>query len=326
MPSMNPFAVAVKSFGQALSIVRGARLSILIFHRVLPKPDPLLPGEPDAALFEARMTWLAAAFRVMPLVEATRRFADGSLPINAACITFDDGYADNATIAAPILSRMRLPATFFIATGFLDGGRMWNDTVIEAVRSARGPRLDLSALDLGEWASGSDAERVATIAGLLDRLKYLPQSDRQAKVDAIAVAVALPARSDLMMTRQQVRELRRYGMSIGGHTVTHPILTTLSIDEARREIADGRRVLEDIVGERVKVFAYPNGRPERDYDATHVALVREMGFDAAVSTAWGVADRSSDRFQLPRFTPWDADVNRFGLRLAQNLMRRPELV
>lgn len=322
---MNPFAVTVKGFGHALSIVRGARLSILIFHRVLPKLDPLLPGEPDAALFEARMRWLSSAFRVMPLVEATRRFADGSLPINAACITFDDGYADNATIAAPILSRLRLPATFFIATGFLDGGRMWNDTVIESVRSARGPRLDLRAIDLGDWASGSDTECVATIGGLLDHLKYLPQAERQAKVEAIASAVGLPAHSGLMMTRQQVRELRRHGMSIGGHTVTHPILITLAIDEARREIADGRRELEEIVGERVKVFAYPNGRPKRDYDATHAALVREMGFDAAVSTAWGVADRSSDRFQLPRFTPWDADVNRFGLRLAQNLMRRPEL-
>ena len=323
---MNPLAVAVKGFGRVLSIARGPCLSILIFHRVLPKPDSLLPGEPDAALFEARMRWLASAFRVMPLVEATRRFAEGSLPVNAACITFDDGYADNVTIAAPILSKLRLTATFFVASGFLDGRRMWNDTLIESIRRAQGPRLDLGAIGLGEWPCGNDAERVATIAALLDQLKYLQQSERQARVDAIASAVGLEERSDLMMTRQQVRELRHYGMSIGGHTVSHPILTSLDIKEARREIADGRRDLEDIVGESVKVFAYPNGRPKRDYDATHVELVREMGFDAAVATAWGVADRCNDRFQLPRFTPWDVDVNRFGLRLAQNLTRQPELV
>ena len=323
---MNPLAVAVKGFGRVLSIARGPCLSSLIFHRVLPKPDSLLPGEPDAALFEARMRWLASAFRVMPLVEATRRFAEGSLPVNAACITFDDGYADNVTIAAPILSKLRLTATFFVASGFLDGRRMWNDTLIESIRRAQGPRLDLGAIGLGEWPCGNDAERVATIAALLDQLKYLQQSERQARVDAIASAVGLEERSDLMMTRQQVRELRHYGMSIGGHTVSHPILTSLDIKEARREIADGRRDLEDIVGESVKVFAYPNGRPKRDYDATHVELVREMGFDAAVATAWGVADRCNDRFQLPRFTPWDVDVNRFGLRLAQNLTRQPELV
>ncbi len=323
---MNPLAATVRGFGRALSAARGPRLSILIFHRVLPALDPLLPGEPDATLFKARMRWLASAFHVMPLTEAVRRLADGNLPVNAACITFDDGYADNATIAAPLLSRLRLPATFFIATGFLDGGRMWNDTVIEAIRVARGSRLDLASIGLDEWPCSNIAERVATIAGLLDRLKYLPQSERQRKVDAIASAVGLAAQSDLMMTRRQVRELPRYGMAVGGHTVTHPILTTLGIDDARQEVADGRRDLEQTLGEPVRLFAYPNGRPRRDYDATHVALIREMGFDAAVATAWGVADRSSDRFQLPRFTPWDASVNRFGLRLAHNLTRRPELV
>ncbi len=315
---------SVRSFGRVLSLVRGPRLSILIFHRVLPRPDPLMPDEPDAIAFEARMRWLAAGFRVMPLIEAARRLKDGSLPPNAACVTFDDGYADNATVAAPILAKLRLSATFFVSTGFLDGGRMWNDTVIESVRACRTDVLDLVRLDCGTWSCRDDAARRAAVAGLLDRLKYLPQRERQARVDAIADAVGLPAESDLMMTREQVRELRRYGMSIGAHTVTHPILTTLTGDEARREIDDGRRDLEDTLGERVKVFAYPNGKPMRDYDASHVALVRELGFDAAVSTAWGVSRRGSDLHQLPRFTPWDTDVDRFGLRLARNLMRTGE--
>ena len=323
---MNPVAAAVKGFGHALSLARGPSLSILIFHRVLSATDPLLPGEPDAALFEARMRWLASAFRMMPLIEATRGLDDGSLPANAACITFDDGYADNATIAAPILAKLRLTATFFVATGFLDGGRMWNDTVIESVRIAVGPRLDLASIGLDTWACATPTERVATIAGLLDRLKYLPQGQRQAKVDEIAAQVGLPATSSLMMTRDQLRELRRYGMSIGGHTVTHPILTTLSGDEARAEIENGRRDLEETLNERVKLFAYPNGKPVRDYDASHVAIVRELGFDAAVSTAWGVSGRQSDRFQLARFTPWDTDVNRFGLRLAHNFMRGSEAI
>ncbi len=319
---MNLVAAAVNGFGRVLGAATGPRLSILIFHRVLPAPDPLLPGEPDARAFEARMRWLASAFRVMPLLEAARRLADGTLPSNAACITFDDGYADNATVAAPILSRLRLPATFFIATGFLDGGRMWNDTVIETVRAHRDATLDATAVDLGTWPTSTDAEKVAAIEGLLGRLKYLPQAERQARVDRLAAATGVPARSDLMMTPAQLRELRRYGMSIGAHTVTHPILTTLSADAARAEIVDGRRALESIVGEPVRVFAYPNGKPQRDYDASHVALVRELGFDAAVSTAWGTSDRRSDRFQLRRFTPWDAGLNRFGLRLAQNLLRR----
>jgi len=318
---LNSMAAAVGGVARMLSTLRGPRLSILIFHRVLPRPDPLLPGEPDARQFEERMRWVSSAFRVMPLIEAARRLRDGSLPVNAACITFDDGYADNVTIATPILAQLRLNATFFVATGFLDGGRMWNDTVIESVRAASGATLDLSAAGLGVWPCRTDAERLAAIGGLIGQLKYLPHAERSIKVARIADVVGLPAKSDLMMTRDQVRALRRYGMSVGGHTVTHPILTTLTIDEARREIVDGRRDLEETLGERVKVFAYPNGKPVQDYDHNHVALVRELGFDAAVSTAWGVSKRDSDRFQLARFTPWDANTTKFGLRLVHNMVR-----
>lgn len=318
---LNSMAAALGGVGRVLSAPRGPRLSILIFHRVLPRPDALLPGEPDAEQFEERMRWVSSAFRVMPLVEATRRLRDGSLPVNAACITFDDGYADNLTIATPILAKLRLNATFFVSTGFLDGGRMWNDTVIESVRNSRGGTLDLLSIGLGEWPCGTDAECVAAIGGLLGQLKYLPQAERSIKVAAIADHVGLSAKSDLMMTRDQVRTLRRYGMSIGAHTVTHPILTTLPIDEARREIVEGRRDLEETLGEPVKIFAYPNGKPLQDYDHSHVQLVRELGFDAAVSTAWGVSKRDSDRFQLARFTPWDASTTKFGLRLVHNMVR-----
>ena len=128
-----------------------------------------------------------------------------------------------------------------------------------------------------------------------------------------------------MMTRDQVRELRRYSMSIGGHTVTHPILAGLPIADARREIDEGRRDLEDTLGEKLRLFAYPNGKPQRDYDKSHVKLVRELGFEAAVSTAWGVSSRTTDRFQLPRFTPWDSNVSKFGLRLARNTWRDAQL-
>ena len=82
--------MAVRQYGRYLSAFRGARLSILIFHRVLPKPDPLRPWEPDARLFEARMRWVASAFNVLPLLEASRRLSARSLPPNAACITFEE--------------------------------------------------------------------------------------------------------------------------------------------------------------------------------------------------------------------------------------------
>jgi peptidoglycan/xylan/chitin deacetylase (PgdA/CDA1 family) len=113
-------------------------LIVLTYHRVLPAPDPMLTAEPDAGLFEAQMTFLARYMVVLPLVEALRRLEAGTLPRRAIAITFDDGYANNAQVALPILRRLGLPATFFIATGYLDGGCMWNDAVIETLRRCPG--------------------------------------------------------------------------------------------------------------------------------------------------------------------------------------------
>ena len=105
-----------------LNLSPASCLSVLAYHRVLDESDPLLPGEPSAEEFEARMRWLGDNFNVLPLAEAIRALRDNRLPKRALSITFDDGYADNYRNALPILRRLNLPATFFIASGFLDGG------------------------------------------------------------------------------------------------------------------------------------------------------------------------------------------------------------
>ena len=124
-----------------------------------------------------------------------------------------------------------------------------------------------------------------------------------------------------MMQPAHVRNLRSLGMNVGAHTVSHPILARLEPGAARSEIARSKTDLERILGEPVPLFAYPNGVPDQDYAAEHAAIVRECGFVAAVSTAWGTATRRSDPFQLPRFTPWDRTSLRYGVRMLHNLTR-----
>lgn len=300
------------------------RLTTLIFHRVVPKPDPLFPEEVDAASFDRICAWIKDWFNVVPLDEAVRRLQAGTLPARALAITFDDGYEDNASIALPILRRHGLSATFFVATGFLDGGRMWNDTVIEAIRRTALQRLDLSDLSDGQFACydiTSVASRRAAIDAILPKAKYLPVPERLAFCNGVIERAGTELPHDLMMTSGQVRELHRAGMQIGAHTVNHPILAGLPSVGAHREIADSKAHLEAIVGQTVSLFAYPNGRPGDDYEDEAVAIVRDCGFDAAMSTVWGAASNGSDLFQLPRFTPWDRSRRRFGLRLAANFRR-----
>lgn len=309
----------VKSLGSWLSPGgEQGKLSILVYHRVLGEVDPMRPMEFNAAHFNRQMNLLARYFNVLPLTAAVDKLRQGSLPARAVSITFDDGYADNAETALPILQALGLPATFFIATGYLEGGRMWNDTVIEALRRLPSGKLDLSERGLGVFYLNSVQDRVSAAQRIIGLLKYLPYADRQAQVDYVQSLVSSPLPANLMLTEKQLHKIYAAGMEIGAHTVNHPILANLDQEQARWEIITGKDQLETLIGERIRLFAYPNGRPTLDYLPEHVGMVREVGFDAAVSTQWGVSNGQTDRWQLPRFTPWDITRVRFMARLLWN--------
>lgn len=300
---------------------RRARLSVVVFHRVHAEGDPLLPDEPDARRFDDVCRWLKTWFCVLPLDQAARQLRLGTLPERALSITFDDGYADNHDVALPILQRHGLTATFFIATGFLDGGCMFNDHVIEAVRHTRREVVDPVGGAQEPLSLRTLQDRRAAIPRLLHALKYLPPAQRQAAVARLGEALGVPPPCAPMMRSHQVRALRRAGMQIGAHTVTHPILAGLDRAIVVQEIEDSRRTLQHLTGAPVTTFAYPNGRPGTDYSPQNVEIVRQLGFTAAVTTAWGSARADSDPFQIPRFTPWDRSRLRFGARLLTNLAR-----
>ena len=300
------------------------KLNIFIYHSIKSAPDPLLPSEPDVRQFDAILGFLRRWFTVLPLAAAVRRLADGTLPPAAASLTLDDGYADNLTRLLPLLEKHALPATIFVADGYLDGGCMWNDVVIESVRGCREPRLDLSAHGLPVVdVDGIEARRRALDVPL-PLVKYRPLAQRTPLAAAIARTAGVTPPADLMLTSAQLKTLARSALvTIGAHTHLHPILAVESEATAREEIAASRRRLEALTEAPVTLFAYPNGRPEKDYTPRDVGLARAAGFEAAVSTAHGFADAASDRFQLPRFTPWDRTLPRFAMRMARHLASAP---
>jgi peptidoglycan/xylan/chitin deacetylase (PgdA/CDA1 family) len=302
---------------------RGAQghLSILIYHRVLPSIDPMRSDEVDVDTFRLHMATVSKYFHVLPLVEAIERLRGGALPGRALCITFDDGYADNRYLALPVLQEFGLQATFFIATDYLDGGIMWNDAVIEALRQTSGTVLDLHQFGLGKHSLTDVQSRRDVAYHLIKKFKYLNFRERQERMHQVVEACSAVLPRDLMMSTKDVQALHSDGMMIGAHTNKHPILARLERLAAREEIAVGKERLESIVGEPVKLFAYPNGTPGTDYTKEHVHIVKDLGFLGAVSTTSGVAGTNSDLFQLPRFTPWEKSKGRFLLRMWQNLVQ-----
>ena len=299
---------------------KNKKLFILIYHRVLSEPDYMRPGEVDIDVFTWQMELLAKYFNVLPLADALEKLKNNQLPARAVCITFDDGYADNYLNALPILQKFNLKATFFIATGYLNGGIMWNDKVIEAVRRAKNDYLDLTQLGLGKISIKNSQEKAQAAQLIIKNIKHLDMEKRQQLANQIAAMVkGMP--TDLMMTNEQLTKLHQAGMEIGGHTVTHPIMAKLNEQETERELTENKLALEKLLNTKIRFFAYPNGKPGQDYLPEQVKEIRSHNYQAAVSTQWGVADRTTDLFQLPRFTPWDTDPLRFMLRMIQVYIR-----
>jgi peptidoglycan/xylan/chitin deacetylase (PgdA/CDA1 family) len=317
MTSLHPITLAA---GLASPAGGRAKLLITIFHRVLERPDPLLPDVPDVERFTWQIKFLADHFNVLSLHEAARRLQEGTLPARAAAITFDDGYADNVTTALPILQRFGLPVTVFVATDYLDGGRMFNDTVIELVRRLPGDMADFASIGLGTQPCATLTERRALVTKLIGHFKYQPSDARRQIVEDMATHFSMALPTDLMLSTAQLRALcSATGVEIGAHTHTHPILSKISPEQAAEEIRVGKNTLESLLQRPMRLFAYPNGRPTKDYGPEHVELVRRAGFDFSVSTEPATAKRSSDPHQLPRFTPWDITPARFALRTLRML-------
>lgn len=284
---------------------KDGHLTILFYHRVLSSPDPLMPDVLWPESFEMQISTLARVFNVLPLDTAAENLFAGTLPERALAITFDDGYRDNLTVAVPVLKKYDLPATFFLTTGFLDGGLMYNDVVVESVRRMPSGSVDLEFLGLGKVTIDDPNSRISLIHRITAAVKYLSPDERDNACAKLSDLFSEPLPDDLMMSADDVRALSETGMAIGGHTVDHPILAKASAADAFEQIAANRTMLGDLTGKLPTIFAYPNGKPGKDYQAEHVRMVRDAGYDFAVSTATGAAIPTHDRYQLPRVSPWD---------------------
>lgn len=298
------------------------RLCIVTYHRILESRDPLLESEPDIETFRWQMKLLADYFNVLPLHDAIQTLRQQRMPPRAVCITFDDGYRSTHDLALPILKEFDLPATVFTTTAYMSEGNMWNDRIIEAVRRLPSGPLDLQEIGLGMHSLDGVSNRKEIVEKLNEDTKYLPPQARLDVIDTLERLAGSAAASGLMLSREMIATLSRDGIEIGGHTVTHPILTKLDDEMARREIVENKQVLEAITGKPLRLFAYPNGKVGVDFDERHVRMVREAGYNAAFTTAVGSATQLNDVYQIPRSRPWDATPFLFGLRLLRWLANK----
>lgn len=316
---------------------RSRRGLILLYHRIAgPRFDPLLL-DVSPEHFDAHLTLLARDWAPLPLdvFEDLRRA--GALPDRAVAVTFDDGYADNLHAAAPLCARHRVPATVFVTSGMVGSpDEFWWDDVercCAAIAAAlpSGPcpvpgvrwAPDGAPLGAPAWHAALPAPHTALQRLFLDltaALKPLGAAARAERVEALRAwaGVGAPAReSHRTLTAAELGSLASApGMSIGAHSVTHPVLATLAPVEQRRELADSRAALAQQVGRAVTSAAYPFGTAD-DIDAATPAAARSVGYRLAVANIPEAAWRWNDPHRLPRLLVRDWDGAEFSRQMTR---------
>lgn len=295
---------------------RAPMFPILTYHRVNDDGDPFFGALPTA-VFERRMRHVARNYRVLPLEDLVERLQRGGLPRNSVAITFDDGYRDNLTHAAPILSRLGLPATIFLATGFIGTAEVpWFDrlahglkkSAMDAVRTPWGDELALSGVPA----------RLRAMKRIVGHFKLVPDEERHRGLEELLTALGVTDQrifKNLMLSWDDVHALRGLGFTIGAHTVNHPILSRVTPQRAWTEIVGSRTMIESACGTAPRAFAYPNGGAD-DYTETVKRLVREAGFTCAVTTRFGLNTSNTNPWELRRGGPWEHHLPTFALKLA----------
>lgn len=307
----------LKTFG---SVISRNKLSTLIYHQVVAETDPMRPSEPNAQTFRWHMKLLRDNFTPIGLPEAVKKMKEGSLPSNAVCVTFDDGYLNNLEVAQPILEEFAIPATVYIATGYSEGGNMWNDRLIDLFAKPALSTIKLEAIGMDEVSLGDWQDRREKAYSLIPKIKYRDYRERMTILDQMYKDNQVDEAPHHMMTPEQVKELAGKGVDIGAHTVDHPILKSQTAQEQLNQIKKSKEQLEQWLQKEVTGFAYPNGKPGADYDECAVNVTCDLGFQYAVSTQWGISTENTDVFQLNRFTPWDNSALKFHARLLKNTL------
>ena len=290
---------------------------VLLYHRIAElRHDPeLLAVTPDN--FRSQLRHLKENF---PVVRFEADWARIDRP--AVAITFDDGYADNALAALPIIEEVGLPATFFITTGTIGSSRefWWHelqDLILE--RNQLPASFTLQDQRFGRtWPTESEQARGAFYSGIVRVLNEVDTPHRDRLLLQLRIWAGAETEPSGLHRSLSVAELRHLaggdGVTVGAHTVTHTRLSALSRDAQREEIMASKRQLEAWIDREVKVFSYPFGR-RCEYDRHSIQLCREAGFTKAAANFPGQAHRWTDPYQIPRHLVRDWPVERFAEKL-----------
>ncbi|HET6437723.1 MAG TPA: polysaccharide deacetylase family protein [Anaeromyxobacter sp.] len=293
----------------------GRRVLILSYHRVTADYEAAArEGLPSLLVssdgLRRQLEHVARTHDIVPLEDARHLLTEGgpSRGADVAAVTFDDGYAETAEQALPVLERLHISATAFVPTGYVGTSRrLPHDRLYAALRQLHTRGIPYTRVGLPDplqpLLSGcAEPGPAATLDRLIDRL---PHGRLLALADALEERLGLDERDLPPGTRvvswEALRAMQAVGVELGGHTMNHTALTNLALAEARREVEGCRDALATQLGIRPRHFAYPNGQ----HSPAVRELVRRAGFEGAVTIEDEENRRGGDAFALKRKVLWE---------------------
>jgi peptidoglycan/xylan/chitin deacetylase (PgdA/CDA1 family) len=286
----------LQSFGVfTLSRALSAGMARIVMYHNFCGPNGTDPDALNVEGIRRQFEYLRRHFQVVPLLELAERLASGrKLDRCTVALTIDDGRRSCYEFLFPLMEEFKFPATFFVVSSFIRGEDwIWTDKVLWLSEQSRPP---------DELAPGK-------LDGIFQSLNRMRPEERNSRIEAMArsldksAGVTIPKSAPakyLPCSWSELREMADSGlMEIGSHTVTHPILSSVTDEESFDELTRSRAQIEEGIGRKVRSFCFPNGMPG-DFRPSQVRQVADAGYDCSVIAQFGMVSNSSDRFQLPR--------------------------
>jgi peptidoglycan/xylan/chitin deacetylase (PgdA/CDA1 family) len=303
---------------------RGKAL-IVMYHRFSHEEGtPMV----SARAFAEQIDYLASHYQIVPLSYVAARLVEGRrLPPRIAVLTIDDAYSDVYEVAFPILRERGVPATVFVVTDFAERKTwLWTDKLRFLTARVEGEQLEIALNGRAlRCKINGPTSRLEAAAMINARLKTLEDRAKEEMIFGIADSLSLqlpaaPPPEFASITWDEAREMDSNGVEIGSHSVTHPILTNISLRRLRHELNKSRERLESKLARKVDLFCYPNGNFNGDVRRE----VERAGYSCAVTSIYGFADSNSDpltlrristEFDLPHFIQSTSGFERVKARL-----------
>lgn len=283
-----------------------------MYHRVLPRElarGGIIPVQPGMYVapesFRAHLSWLKDHYTILSLTELAGRLTARRDISRCVVLTFDDGWADNYHFAYPLLQEYKIPATIFLASGFIGTARrFWPEEVGWVVLAVCTGRLDISRVPvpLVEMMQSGIIYKYRpseAVDRVIAKIKTW-NDDQRTSVAAICVDLRKQIEKDgesQLMSWDDVRAMTASGLvDIGSHTESHALLDQIPVEKVRRELVESSARINNETGMPVELFAYPNG----NYDSKVLSLLPESGIKVAVTTKRGFVRPDASLLELPR--------------------------